>query len=146
MADDTSRREEERSSLWSVAKIEDVPASRRNIRLRQQLSAMLEFVRSRDLRDRVGGLSFGDMIQETIERIDPTQVSSFRELTAQSPLREQRPGKLQVIEQMVSVAKSTFEAAQEFLKDDEPRVFGTVEGLEDELPPDDPESQYLFGE
>lgn len=144
MADDISRKSDERASLWTVAKIEDVPSSRRHIALRRQLFAMLEFTRSRDLRDRVGGLSFGDMIQEAIERIDSDKEGSFDKNAARSPLREKRPGKLQRIAQMEAVAESTFAAAEEYLKNDEPRIFGTVEGLEDELPPDHPESQYLF--
>jgi len=143
MAENESRKENERTSIWSVSKIEDVPTSQRNILLRRQLFALLEFTRSRDLRDRVGGLSFGDMIQETIERIDSDREGSFNKTTALSPLREHRPGKLQRIAQMMSVANSTFAAAEEYLKNDEPRIFGAVEGLEDELA-NDPESQYLL--
>jgi len=69
--------EDIREELWGEDIDEDdFVDDQRALTLRRKLFYLFTFVRSRDLRDRVAGLSFGDMLQEAIEAIDSDQRTS----------------------------------------------------------------------
>ena len=92
------------------------------LHLRVLLYELLEFTRSRQLRERVAGLSFGDMIQQAIEAIDSTKKD---EDVASNPLGVQRLGQLQELDHLETAAKKTFDAVKKLLDTSSETLYDT---------------------
>jgi len=135
--------EDIRETLWeNEVKEGDFADNQKGLTIRRKLFSLLTYVRSRDLRDRVAGLSFGDMLQEAIVNIDSAQrtegdVAAKTQRHPNDPELEPRDqglsrGKLQELEELEKIAngvpgkkpdgppaeKGVFELMAELAKDE----------------------------
>lgn len=92
------------------------------LQVRVRLYELLSFVRSRQQRDRVAGLSFGDMIQSAIEAIDSDEGNKN---VAANPLDLQTPGALQGLDRLEQMSEETFKAAEALLDTSSESLYDT---------------------